>query len=334
MKKLSILLIAVLAMLVLAGSGAFAATPGEKVLTIGVDQEAIGLDPHIVTAFSSMRRIDLLYNRLVRLDDNFVVVPDLAESWELPDNVTYVFHLRKGVKFHNGREMTADDVKYSLERILDPKTASPGRSYISTITSIEVKDRYTVSIKLKEPLASLLDSLTSNNISIVAREVVEANGNLQKVTGGTGPFMLEEWIPDNSMTLVRNPSYFEAGAPYLDKVIYRVIPEQASLLAGVKSGVLNMATISDGATIRQASKDKSVVVMNKPGLNVRIFSFNTTRKPFDDVRVRQAFAMTLNRPEILTIAEFGMGKATGPIPVAATQWALPLSKLPYPRPDT
>ena len=332
MKKMSVLIVAALAMLVLAGSAAFAATP-EKILTIGVDQEAIGLDPHIVTAFSSMRRVDLLYSRLVRLDDNLVVVGDLAEKWDIPNNVTYVFHLRKGVKFHNGRTLTSADVKYSLERVLDPKTASPGRSYISTITSIETPDDLTVKITLSAPLASFLDGLATNNLSIVAKEVVEANGNLQKVTAGTGPFMLADWTPDNSMTLVKNPSYFEPGAPYLDKVILRVIPEQASLLSGVKSGDLSMATISDGATIRLAAKDSKVTVMSKPGLNVRIFSFNTTKAPFDDVRVRQAFAMILDRNEILTVAEFGMGKPTGPVPVSATQWALPLSKLPYPKPD-
>jgi peptide/nickel transport system substrate-binding protein len=305
----------------------------EDILTIGVDQEAVGLDPHIVTAFSSMRRIDLLYNRLVRLDDNLVVVPDLAESWDIPDNRTYIFNLRKGVKFHNGREMVAEDVKYSLERVLDPTTASPGRSYISLIESIDVLDQYTVKLTLSSPLASLLNGLTSNNISIVAKEVVEANGNLQKVEAGTGPFMLDEWVMDNSMTLVKNPSYFEKGAPLLDKVIYRVIPEQASLLAGVKSGDLDMATVNDGATIRQAMNESKVQVMSKPGMNVRTFGFNTTRKPFDDVRVRQAIALALDRTEILTMAEFGMGVPTGPIPVAATEWALPLSELPFNAPD-
>jgi peptide/nickel transport system substrate-binding protein len=325
-RPITLLILAMLTLLV--GAGAYAA-PAEKVLTIGVDQEAVGLDPHIVTAFSSMRRIDLLYNRLVRLDDNFVVVPDLAESWDIPNNVTYVFHLRKGVKFHNGREMNSEDVQYSLNRVLDTKTASPGRSYISLITSIEVPDRYTVKLNLSAPLASLLDGLTSNNLSIVPKEAVEANGNLQKVEAGTGPFTLEEWIPDNSMTLVKNPNYFEKGAPALDKVIFRVIPEQASLLAGVRSGDLDMATINDGATIRLAAKEKKVVVMSKPGLNMRIFSFNTTHKPFDDVRVRQAISLALDSAEILSIAEFGMGKATGPIPIAATQWATPPGKLPY-----
>ncbi|HUX42029.1 MAG TPA: ABC transporter substrate-binding protein [Rectinemataceae bacterium] len=332
MKRLTIMLLALALMTLGAGTGVFAAGT-EKVITIGVDQEAVGLDPSIVTAFSSMRRIDLLYNRLVRLDDNLVVVPDLAESWDIPNNVTYIFHLRKGVKFHNGREMTAEDVKYSLNRVLDPKTASPGRSYISLIDAIDVLDKYTVKVHLSAPLASLLDGLTSDNLSIVPKEVVEANGNLQKVECGTGPFMLKEWVADNSMTLVKNPDYFEKGAPAVDKVIFRVIPEQASLLAGVKSGDIDFATINDGALIRQAAKDSKVVVMSKPGLNMRIFSFNTTRKPFDDVRVREAISLALDRSEILTIAEFGMGKTTGPLPVAATQWALPPSKLPFSTPD-
>jgi len=305
----------------------------EKVITIGVDQEAIGIDPHIVTAFSSHRRLDLLYNRLVRLDSNLVVVPDLAESWDIPNNLTYIFHLRKGVKFHNGRELVADDVKYSLERVMDPKTASPGKSYLSLVTGVEVLDTYTVKLTLSAPLASLLDSLTSNNLAIVPKEAVEANGNLQKVAVGTGPFMLQEWVADNSMTLVKNPEYFVTGTPLVDKVIFRIIPEAASLLAGVRSGDLDIATINDGATIRQAKKTNDVVVMSKPGINVRTFGFNNTRAPFDDVRVRQAVALAIDRNEIIAMAEFGMGTPSGPIPVAATDWALPLDKLPMNTPS-
>jgi len=330
MKRFRFLAIAVAMLAALPAATAFAA---EKTLTIGVDQEAVGLDPNIVTAFSSHRRIDLLYNRLVRIDDKLAIVPDLAESWENPDNVTYIFHIRKGVKFHNGRELKAEDVKYSLDRVLDTKTASPGRSYIASSKSIEVVDAYTVKIVLASPLPSLLDGLASNNLAIVPREEVEKNGNLQKVAVGTGPFMLKEWLPDNSMTLVKNPNYYEKGAPALDKIIFRVIPEQASLFAGVKSGELDMATISDGATVRLAAKDKSVVVMKKPGLNMRIFSFNTSRKPFDDARVRYAFALAMNRDEIIAAAEFGSAQKTGPLPVSVAEWALPPDKLPAAMPD-
>ena len=119
----------------------------------------------------------------------------------------------------------------------------------------------------------------------------------------------------------------------MDRIIFRVIPEQASLFAGVKSGDLDMATINDGAIIRQAAKDSKVVVMSKPGLNMRIFSFNTSRKPFDDVRVRQAFALALGRDEIIATAEFGSAMASGPLPVAVAQWALPPAKLPFPTQD-
>ena len=150
----------------------------EKTLTIGVDQEAIGLDPHIVTAFSSHRRIDLLYNKLVRHDEDLKIVPDLAESWEIPNNTTYIFNLRKGVKFHNGIELTADDVIFSLNRILDPKTAAPGRSYITSIKSMEAISPYQVKITLSAPLASFLEGLSSNNCAIVSKAAVEQYGNL------------------------------------------------------------------------------------------------------------------------------------------------------------
>ena len=338
MKKRSLLLIGAVLILIMLAPSAFATAQkeekkAEKILTIGVDQEIVGLDPNLVTAFSSFRRIDLLYNKLVKHDNNLNIVPDLAASWEIPDNLTYIFHLKQGVKFHNGRELTADDVKYSLERVLDSKTGSPGRSYIAPITSIEVSDKYTVKVKLSSPLASLLNGLASNNCAIVPREEVEKYGNLQRNVVGTGPFKLGEWVPDNYIKLVKNPEYFEKGLPYLDAVIFRVIPEQTSLLAGVKAGSLDMATINDGSVILQAKKDSNLVVMQKPGINVRTFGFNNTRKPFDDVRVRQAIASAIDRKEIVATAEFGMAEPSGPIPASVKSWAKPLSELPFTKQD-
>jgi len=302
-------------------------------LSIGVDQEVVGLDPHIVTAFSSFRRLDLLYNTLVKLDYNLDIVPDLADSWEIPDSLTYIFHLKKGVKFHNGRELTADDVKFSLERILDPKTASPGRSYIIPISNIESIDQYTIRIELSSPLASFLDGLTSKNCAIVPKEEVEKYGNLQRNVVGTGPFKLEEWVPDNYMKLVRNPSYFEKEFPYLDAVIFRVIPEQTSLLAGIKSGSLDIATINEGSVILQAKKDPNLVVIQVPGLNLRTFGFNNTREPFNDVRVREAIALAIDRDEIVNAAEFGMAQPSGPLAASVKKWAKPLEELPFSKPN-
>ncbi len=331
MKKIAIL--ALLAALLLFAAPQVFAAGDDSTITLGVDQEVIGLDPHIVTSFSSHRRVDLLYNKLVRHNENLELVPDLAEDIDIPDNVTYIFNLRKGVKFHDGSEMTADDVVFSLNRILDTKTASPGRSYLVTIKSIEKLSAYSVKVVLTAPLASFLEGLASNNCAVVSKAAVEKYGNLQKNVVGTGPFMLKEWIPDNSMTLVKNPSYFEKGVPQSDKVIYRIIPEQASLLAGVKAGNLDMATINDGSTIMLAKRDNSLNVMQKPGVNVRTFGYNVTHKPFDNELVRQAISLAVDRQEVVAVAEFGMGMPTGPIPVSATQWALPLSKIPYSTPD-
>ena len=309
------------------------AAPGKVTLTLGVDQEVVGLDPNKVTAFSSFRRNDFLYNKLVTYDAGLHVVGDLAESWDTPDSRTYVFHLRRGVRFHDGAEMTSADVAFTIQRILDPKTASPGRSYIDVIDTVTAPDRYTVRLHLKYPLASLLSGLASGNAAIVERAAVARAGDLQKTEAGTGPFMLAEWVPDNFMRLTRNPNYFKRGLPKVDEIVIRVIPEQASLLAGVRSRSLDMATISDGSVVKQAMGDRALTVLQAPSLNLRIFSFNTTRRPFVDSRVRDAIAFALDRQAIVNAAEFGMGVVSGPIPAPDKVWALPVSEFPEYRPN-
>ena len=309
------------------------AAPGKVTLTIGVDQEVVGLDPNKVTAFSSFRRVDLLYNKLVTYDAGLHVVGDLAESWDNPDSRTYVFHLRHGVRFHDGAEMTSADVVYTISRILDPKTASPGRSYIDVIDTVSAPDKYTVRLGLKYPLASLLSGLASGNAAIVEQAAVQRAGDLQKTEAGTGPFMLAEWVPDNYMRLARNPHYFKRGLPKVDEVVFRVIPEQASLLAGLRSRSLDMATISDGSVVKQAMGVNTLAVQQAPSLNLRIFSFNTTRKPFTDSRVRDAIAFAIDRQAIINAAEFGMGVVSGPIPAPDRVWALPVANFPEYRPN-
>ncbi len=303
------------------------AGPAGVTFTIGVDQEVVGLDPNLVTSFSSFRRNDFLYNKLVRYNDRLEIEGDLAESWDTPDSRTYVFKLRRGVKFHSGAEMTSEDVKFTLERVLNPATRSPGRSFIDQIKEVETPDKYTVVVRLNLPLASLLSGLASGNLAVVEKAAVQRFGNLQRNVAGTGPFMMAEWVPDNFMRLVRNPNYFRRGMPKFDTLIIRVIPDQASLLAGVRTRSLDMATINQGPVITAAKRESNVVVLQKAGLNLRIFAFNTTRKPYDDPRVRYAFAWAIDRQAIVNTAEFGFAAVSGPIP-AATPWATPVSRLP------
>jgi peptide/nickel transport system substrate-binding protein len=145
--------------------------------------------------------------------------------------------------------------------------------------------------------------------------------------------MLAEWVPDNYMRLARNPRYFKRGLPKVDEVVFRVIPEQASLLAGLRSRSLDMATISDGSVVKQAAGDRALVVAQAPSLNLRIFSFNTTRRPFTDSRVRDAIAFAIDRQAVLNAAEFGMGVVSGPIPAPDKVWALPVGDFPEYRPN-
>ncbi len=303
------------------------AAPGGVTLTIGVDQEIVGLDPNLVTAFNSFRRIDFLYNKLVRYNDQLQIEGDLAESWEYADTKTVTFKLRRGVKFHDGAEMTSEDVKFTLDRVLDPNTRSPGRSFIDVISSVETPDKYTVRLKLSSPLASLLSGLASANLSIVQKAAVQKSGNLQRNEAGTGPFMLAEWVPDNFMRLIKNPNYFRRGLPKVDTLIIRVIPDQASLLAGVRTRALDFATINQGPVITVAKREAGLNVVQKAGLNLRIFSFNTTRPPYTDARVRYAFSWAIDRAAIINTAEGGFAAASGPIP-ASTPWATPTSRLP------
>ncbi len=302
-------------------------------LRVGIEQEAVGLDPNIVTAFASFRRIELLYNRLVTYDASMKVVPDLAESWETPNNTTYIFHLRKGVKFHDGKELTAQDVKFTFDRILDPKTGSPARAYLKNVKTIEVLDPYTVKITLDQPVASFLVGLASGNCSIVPKHTVEKLGNLQRKENGTGPYKLSKWVPDNYMEFTKNEAYFEEGKPYIDKVVYKVIPDQMSMYTALKGKSLDLAIIRSGSVLKLAEKDKDIVVVKVPGINVHTFGYNLKRKPFDNLYVRQAIASAIDRKEIVKTAAFGFGKPTGPLPIAASYWAIPPEKLPFGKPD-
>ena len=191
--------------------GAFAeeaaeAPSGSQVLRYGTDTWPAGYDPHTISAIAATRVFNQVYETLIGFNRDMTYRGILAESWETPDDVTYIFHLRQGVKFHNGREMTADDVVYSFQRILGQTDAGDigalgsSDSYYGGIATIEALDDYTVQIVLEAPNAAFMSNLTSTYGAIVCREVVEENdGSLSAVDTmcGTGPFKYSESVVDN-----------------------------------------------------------------------------------------------------------------------------------------
>ena len=316
----------------LALSGLPCAEASGRNLIYAVDKEPSGLDPNLVTAHASIRVHKQIYSTLLETDASMDLIPDLAERWEEgPDN-TYTFHLRKGVKFHNGRELTADDVLYTYNRILNPDVGSIARSYFSRVKAIEALDPYTVKFTLSSPDATFLNYTASNYAGIVPKEVVEEHGDLKKVTCGTGPFRMKEYVEGNKIVLERNPDYFIEGEPRLDTLTFLVMPDEASRLAALRTKSVHLAVLSS-ANLPLVKNNKDIVVMDYLSSNYDFLGFNLTKKPFDDVRVRQAVALLIDRQEIIDAIYDGNAVPTGPCPPSMTKWAIDVERDALYKPD-
>lgn len=299
----------------------------EQILIIGADSEAAGLDPHKVPAHASVRIYTKIYDSLINTDKDMNYVPNLAESWETPDDTTYVFKLRDNVKFHNGRAMTAEDVKYSFERIMDPDTASIAKSYFKDVKEINVIDDYTIEFKLEKPYAPFLSYMSSSYAVVVCKEVVEENGDLMQVACGTGPFMLEEWVPDNHITLVKNPDYFIEGQPAVEKLVYNTMTDEASRLAALRTGKIHITTLSP-QSLPLVKKNPDINIKSYQSNNYTFLGFNMNIEPFNDQKVRQAMSLAVDRDEIAKIVFNGDAVNTGAVPSALGKWSLDVNTNP------
>jgi len=296
-------------------------------LELAVDSSPAGLDPHKVTAFSSFAVISQIYDGLLELNADLQLEPALAERYEISDDgLTYTFTLREGVVFHNGRPLTADDVVYSLERILDPETGSPQASRFTQITSAEAADATTVVFTLSEPFAPFLSNMP--NLFVVPREVVEANGDLQQVAVGTGPFVLVEVVPDTYLRLEANPNYYRPNEPGVAALRYNVVPEASTRAAGLRTGTYHLIPDVDPTTALTLGAAANVTVLEVPGLAYTLLGMNVTRAPFDDPRVRAAINVALDREELVEAVFLGNAVAAGPLSGALTDWAVDLASFP------
>ena len=181
-----------------------------------------------------------------------------------PDGKTWTFKLRRGVKFHNGRELAADDVKFTYERVLDPKVGSGGRGYFAAVESIETPDKSTVRIHTKAPSASLLAGLAGNWSAIVPRDEVEKRGDLRRTAIGTGPFILQEWVPQSHLKARRNPDYWDKSKPVVDAIEIKVIPDEASIIAQLRTGNIHHALLEDNKNYLLVKDDKRLTALRAP----------------------------------------------------------------------
>jgi peptide/nickel transport system substrate-binding protein len=277
-------------------------------LRVAFQNEWAGLDPHTVSSYSSYQILNNVLEPLTAYDDNLNLVPWLAESWEQSeDGLTWTFKLREGVMFHNGREMTAEDVKWSFDRLIDPETGAGNAANVGPAgTVIEVIDDYTVSITHPEPVGILPQTLAFNRASgIIAKESLNDQGVIAQPIG-TGPFMISEVEGTTRIKLDKHADYWQAGLPYLDAIEITPIPDdtvrEAALLGGEIDWVLAIAP----QNFEKLDADPNVVVSTVPQLSYDYIGLNMLRQPFDDVRVRQAIALALDREQIAEAGYFGL----------------------------
>jgi peptide/nickel transport system substrate-binding protein len=277
------------------------------------------LDPHKDGSYQSSGMVlTMLYEGLLIRDDRGELHPHLAESWKAVSPTVHEFKLRRGVTFHNGREMDASDVKYSFERELDPKTGSPFRAIWSAIDRIDTPDRQTVRFTLKQPSAPFLNYLAGPYAhQIVAREAVEKHGDLNQNAAGTGPFKLVEYVPDSHLKLEKHRGYWKKGQPYLDGIMVRIVKDEAARLSAVRAGAVDVTYIT-AVNAPAVKQDRNVTVAEGDnvfyGMTLAQFIPNTSKAPFSDKRVRQAMSLAIDRKEILDSVVFGSGVISGPIP--------------------
>lgn len=289
-------------------------------VVVGRTGDIDNLDPHLATAFQTIDALDLVYDTLFELDPHLEIQPNLATGWEYDDEGTELtLTLREGVTFHDGSPFTSADVQASLERILDEDTGAVGRSFIVSIEEITATDDHTVVLALSEPNATLPSVLTLINTSIMSGAAIDA-GTVGTDPNGTGPFSFNDWNQGQSVELDAFTDYW-GGAPEVDGISIRVLPEETSMLAALQSDQVHLGVLTNPAVIEQVSDP--LVVHQAAALGYFPFFLNTSREPLDVKEVRQAIACAIDRDQLIETALFGNGVETGPYvegPFATDPW--------------
>ena len=290
-------------------------------LNMGLPVDPGTMDPRLQNDTSAANINDLVYNGLIYNDENLKAQPDLAEKWENPDPTHWIFYLRKGVKFHDGTELKAADVKYTFETIIDPNFKSPRLSLYSAIQSVDVVDDYTVKFNLKNPYAPLLAYL---DMGIVPKAIAEKPDNkLAESPVGTGPFKFSKWDKGNRITLERWDGYFKTPA-YLDKVVLHIIPDNSVRAVGLESGDLDLIqTPMAGQDVKRLKTKPGIKLFQTSGLGITYLNINTTDPILKDVKVRQALAYLVDRKTIVDTIYEGMDTPGVSSAIPNTWWAAP-----------
>lgn len=290
-------------------------------ITVGLELDIPGFDPLKVGVFdtSAGTAAAAIFDTLTALDDKGEVQPKLALSWTHSDDFkTWTFKLRPGVKFHDGTPFNAEAVKANFDRQKDPANKCRCAFYIAFIHDVQAPDELTAVYNLNDPSVNLpaLFTLQSSNNVVQSPTAWKARGDdYNRNPVGTGPYILKSWSAGDRMVLERNPDYWNKGHPYLDRIVLKPLPDAQSRFASLQSGEADIIwdDEADADNIQKAQKDPKLTVHTYAGSGAAVYAFNTKAAPFDDVRVRQALVMAIDRKKMSQAISNGLARpATNP----------------------
>ncbi len=297
-------LISLLIITLLAGC---ATTPSTDELAVAIPTDPDNFHPHQSVAAATGEIAFNIFEGLVKAAPDGSIIPALATEWEIsPDGRIYTFILREGVKFHNGREMTAEDVVYCLTRLADPEISPKSRDY-TDVESIDAEGNKVI-ITLTKSNAVFLALLTELGAAIYPKE---AEDQLSNQPLGTGPYILEDWEPNNSLTLKKFQDYWNPQLPKIDKVTLKIIPEPTTMVNNLLTGHVDLVPRLEPDYLHQVENNPDLQIIDSPMNLVQLMAINNSVPPFDDIRVRKALNYAVNREEIILGAGWGKGTAIG-----------------------
>ncbi|MBI2909123.1 MAG: ABC transporter substrate-binding protein [Chloroflexi bacterium] len=304
------------------------------ILTISSPQDPASWDMHEATEITVTGVIQSNYSTLTQLnpDNPDEIIPDAAKTWAISnDGLVYTFNLRDNIKFHDGSILTAEDARFSFDRMINPPSGirSPRRSNFAAVDKVEAPDKNTVKFTLKYPSGSFLNVVSLVFMVIYSKPFVEKKGNMRGDVMGSGPFKPKRLGMGSVVEQVKNPDYFVPGRPYLDGLTFYIIKDYSTRLAAFRTGQIRLTgtgpqglTAADAETIKKTMPQ--AVIMPYPAFSRSIFSMNTQREPWKDVRVRKAADLAIDRQNAIKVLDQGYGDLGSHFPGA---WGIPKEEM-------
>jgi peptide/nickel transport system substrate-binding protein len=313
--------------------------PQGGTVVVGLQAEPTTLDSQQISDYNSHRAAYGIYDMLLRFkDESTEVEPGLAEKWDISENgLEYTLTLRQGIKFHDGTDFNAEAVKFNIDRQIDPNHPyhDTGEFPYAEFTwgmvdHVEVVDAYTVKFVLKDRFAPFLNHLAMHPAAMASPAAIQKYGRDFSINPvGTGPFKFVSWTPGVEVVLEKNPDYWR-GAPNIDKVIYRPIIEDQSRLTEFEAGTVNFIVNVPPDDLARLKADPKYTTVEQPGMHAWWVAFNHTRKPFDDVKVRQAMNYAVNKQAIIDNILKGTGTlAINPLPPVVWSYTSDIQRYDY-----